>query len=707
MIEKPAYEELEQRVRKLEKGESERKRTQEALLEKETEFRSLTENMNDILWTADLDMNIIYLSPSIEKVLGFTVEERLKQSLQEQMPQESLQLTTERLAEEIESDGERDPQRYTYLEIDYYHKDGSLRCLETALSFIRDEHRKPHGIHGISRDITERKKAEEALREREERYRLLFNMGVNAMFLVDNNTTQILECNNRASQLFGYSSQELLSMKMTDLSTTPEGTRRACQENVSKQERVYQTKDGGLISVDITSEHFYLANRAVHISAIRDITDKKHAEKALRNSEEKHRRLFETMAQGVTYQAADGTIISANPAAERILGLSFEQMQGKTSMDSRWKMILEDGTIVPGTEHPAMIALHIGKTVGPVVRGVFHPEKNTYIWLSITAIPLFQPGETKPFQVYATFEDITLLKEAQDKLQKSHDRIQAIYGALDDAIILVDPITRKVIECNSAIAEIFGYTYKEILGKDTRSLHIDQEHFEKFGREAIAAYADPGYYVTEFEMRRKDGSVFPTENFVRPVLDSNGQIVYVVSVVRDITDRKRLHAQLSQLQKAEGLGRMAGAIAHHFNNQLSVVMGNLELVLDNLPDDAENRENLSQAFEAGHKAAEVSQQMLRYLGHISGTQTTIDLSNVSRKSLALLQSALPSGLTLNVDFPDSGPFVHADAGQIQQVLTNLFTNAQESFPDNKGIIGLVIQTVSYEEIPTSKRFPLD
>ena len=168
-----------------------------------------------------------------------------------------------------------------------------------------------------------------------------------------------------------------------------------------------------------------------------------------------------------------------------------------------------------------------------------------------------------------------------------------------------------------------------------------------------------------------------------------------------------MQEQLSQLQKAESLGRMAGAIAHHFNNQLSVVMGNLELVLGDLPDDADNRESLVQSFEAGRKATEVSQQMLRYLGHISGSQTAINLSEVCRQSLVLLESALPIGVTFNVDFPDAGPIVQADAGQIQQVLTHLVTNAQESLPDNQGIIGLIIQTVSHEDISTSNRFPLD
>ncbi len=159
---------------------------------------------------------------------------------------------------------------------------------------------------------------------------------------------------------------------------------------------------------------------------VRDITDRKQAEEALRESEEKHRRLFETIAQGVIYQAADGTIISANPEVERILGLSFKQMQGKTSMDPCWQMIEEDGTAVPGTDHPAMIALGTGKKVGPVTRGIFHPDKNAYVWLNITAIPLFQPGETEPFQAYATFVDITERKQAEENLQEERWRLQNI-----------------------------------------------------------------------------------------------------------------------------------------------------------------------------------------------------------------------------------------------------------------------------------------
>jgi PAS domain S-box-containing protein len=159
-------------------------------------------------------------------------------------------------------------------------------------------------------------------------------------------------------------------------------------------------------------------NVTMFVEWVRDITDEKRTLEKLQHSEEEHRRLFETMSPGVVYQSADGTIISANPSAEKLLGLTADQMNGKTSMDPRWKMIDEEGNDVPGSEHPTMLALTTGKTAGPVDRAVFIPEKNDYVWLSITATPLFHPGDEQPYQVYAVFEDITKRKRAEDRLRK-------------------------------------------------------------------------------------------------------------------------------------------------------------------------------------------------------------------------------------------------------------------------------------------------
>ncbi len=164
--------------------------------------------------------------------------------------------------------------------------------------------------------------------------------------------------------------------------------------------------------------------------------------------------------------------------------------------------------------------------------------------------------------------------------------------------------------------------------------------------------------------------------------------------------RKDAESASAQRRKLESLGRMAGSIAHHFNNQLSAVMGNLEIALDDLPVDAGYRRNLFQAMMAAHKATSVSRQMLLYLGHTPGRFMPTDLSESCRKTLALFQTEIPKGMKLSVDFPDFGPVIHADPIQIQQVLTHLITNAWESISDTQGDIALGITVVSPESIPS-------
>lgn len=138
-----------------------------------------------------------------------------------------------------------------------------------------------------------------------------------------------------------------------------------------------------------------------------DLTENVKTKADLKASEDKYKKLFDTMSLGVVYQSANGEIISANPAAQEILGLTLDQLLGRTSMDPRWKAMREDGTELPGEEHPAMVALQTGKRISNFIMGIFHPKTNSIRWISVNAIPEFIEGDTKPFQVYTIFEDIT------------------------------------------------------------------------------------------------------------------------------------------------------------------------------------------------------------------------------------------------------------------------------------------------------------
>jgi len=160
------------------------------------------------------------------------------------------------------------------------------------------------------------------------------------------------------------------------------------------------------------------------VCLFRDVSDRVYAEENLRESEERHRHLFESMMQGVVYQEASGNIIATNPSAERILGLTLDQMMGRTSVDPRWKSIREDGSDFPGDQHPSMQALKTGKPVTGVLMGVFHPLDEKHHWIIIDAIPRFRPGETEPFQVCSTFTDMTQTKEFERRLLQEKDRAE-------------------------------------------------------------------------------------------------------------------------------------------------------------------------------------------------------------------------------------------------------------------------------------------
>ena len=179
-----------------------------------------------------------------------------------------------------------------------------------------------------------------------------------------------------------------------------------------------------------------------------------------------YRKLFESMAQGVTYQNSDGEIIDANPAALKILGLTMDQIKGKTSMDPNWRSVHEDGTDFPGNEHPSMVALRTGKEVANVVMGVYNLTNQHYRWININAIPQFLEGSIEPYQVFTTFEDITGLKNAEQKLIKQKNELLTLLNVsellnrnLDIEKIMqtaTDNLSKLLGENNSAIYLVQG-----------------------------------------------------------------------------------------------------------------------------------------------------------------------------------------------------------------------------------------------------------
>lgn len=283
-----------------------RKLAEAALKESEQKHKFLTENMNDVVWTMNMDLRTVYVTPSIETVLGFTQEERLRQSVNEQLTPNSLSTVTEIMARELAAEikGDNNPHRSVTLTLEFYHKNGSTRWLETIVSGIRNDQGVLTGFYGVSRDVTERRQAEEALRTSEEKYRTILENITEGYFESDTQG-HFSFVNDAACAMTGYGREQLLKIHYREF-TTPETKKRM---EVAYR-RVFQTglpinlddyeivrQDGSIrthqLSISLMKDA--AGNKTGFRSVARDITEKKKAEEELRRSEQRIRALFENM----------------------------------------------------------------------------------------------------------------------------------------------------------------------------------------------------------------------------------------------------------------------------------------------------------------------------------------------------------------------------------------------------------------------------
>jgi len=270
----------------------------------------------------------------------------------------------------------------------------------------------------------------------------------------------------------------------------------------------------------------------------------------LRESEEKYRTLFETMVLGVVYQDINGKIISANRAAEEILGLSIEQMTGRTSTDPRWKSIHEDESSFPGETHPAMIALKTGKRVNNVVMGVFYPKKEEIRWININATPLYKNGEKKPYQVYTTFEDITERKRVEESLRESEERLRLAQTRGNVGVWDWNTITDEV-HFTPELEQLYGLTPGKIKTyQDWRQL-AHPEDIEKIEVERDNKIAKNEPFDLELRIFHNSGEIHWLSAKGGAIYDNQGNVLRVLGVNTDITDRKQAELLTQKLLESE------------------------------------------------------------------------------------------------------------------------------------------------------------
>ena len=282
---------------------------------------------------------------------------------------------------------------------------------------------------------------------------------------------------------------------------------------------------------------------------LQEIAERKRAERARLESEGQYRWLFETMAQGVVYQEAGGHIISANPAAEHILGLTLSQMRERTSADPGWRAIGEAGAVFPGEDHPAMVALRTGQPVRDVVMGVFHPLEQRYRWIVVSSIPQFRKGESSPFQVYSTFTDVTELKQAERRARESQQAYERLIHTIDGTVWEGDPYNLRCTFISRQAESMLGYPVTQWLqDPDFWQNHLHPEDRIWAPAFCLRAAAQGKDYRIEYRMIAADGREVWLSDRVT-IEASGGQPVSLRGISVDITERKQAEAALRKSEQ--------------------------------------------------------------------------------------------------------------------------------------------------------------
>lgn len=402
------------------------------------------------------------------------------------------------------------------------------------------------------RDVTGREQVMRDLRDSEEKYRMLFSRERDAVFVADAETLRILDANPAMTAMYGYTRDELLTLRAPDLSAEPERTRVSIAQllrngYVEIDARRHRRKDGTEFVVQGSAVTFTWKGRRVITGIFRDTTERAEAEEELRRSEEKFRSYIENAPTAVFIASPEGRYLESNPAGLQMLGY-----------DAATLATLYGTDVIAKDDHPRAMRAYLTLRRTGFVEGEFRHRRadGGVIWVAMRAVRL----DDGCFLAFC--RDVTGQKQAQDALRESELRFRATIESVRDALVVIRGGDGIVNEWNSGAQAMFGYRRDEIIG---RRMHdsLVPERYREAARHGLKAFAASGEgpavgQTLELEALRRDGEEFPIELSVSPM--KLGGEWYAVGIARDITQRREatqaLRASETLLERVQTMAQL-------------------------------------------------------------------------------------------------------------------------------------------------------
>jgi len=511
---------------------TERKRSEVLLKQSETRYRLLADHMKDTIWLMDMDLKTTYISTSVEKLRGYTLKELQQLTLDQQLTPASFQLAMNAFSEEIQK-VMADPAYFISrtLELEFYRKDGTTYWSENKFSLIRDENRSPESIMGEGREITDRKRAEEALRESNDRLHLALesaNSGTWEWNLLTNENVWSdelwklygLEPHSCAASYEVWRESIFVEDREKIEKKVQEAVREGKQLNaewrvVGRDGAVRWLMSRGRPSRDTNG------NVVRFNGIVLDITEHKHMEEALRESEEKYRTLVEKANEAISI-AQDGVFIFVNQRMSDLLGVSEVDLKGNPFVDFVWP---EDRELVM-TNFKKRIA---GEVISDSYDFRIVGAGGNLKWIYLSAAKILWKGKPATLNLLT---DITERKQAEEAIAKVVQEWQTTFDATNDAMWILDK-DQRILRANKTSERIFQRTNEELIGK----------HCWEIVHGTAQPISECPVLRAKNSLHRESMELKIGENWfeviVDPILDASNRYDGAVHMVSDITERRR------------------------------------------------------------------------------------------------------------------------------------------------------------------------
>ncbi|MDP8248395.1 MAG: PAS domain S-box protein [Candidatus Tritonobacter lacicola] len=616
-------------------------------------------NAPTIVWNPDRRVTIF--NKAFEKMSGWTEAEMRAQPLDVLFPEESRSDSIDKIESALQG------KYWETVEIPILCKDGEIRIgLWNSANIYSEDGKTLLATVVQGQDITERKRAEEILRNSEAQKKAILD-GITTNIAFVNEKLEILWANKAAALSVNKTPEEMIGHKCHEFWADPEKPCDSCPTvkvfRTRKTEHNTMVTPDGRVWDEIGEPVFDIEGKIIGVVEIAlDITKRKRAEERLRLLS----TAVEQSSEGIAVSDLEGNLLFINNAVAAMHDYIPEELIGKHLS------IFHTDEQIPSVEAANRQIRETGKFSGEIS----HVRRDGTTFPTMMHNTLTRNKDGTPIGILATLRDITDRKRAELDLMESEKRYRSLFDISPAGIFLLD-LKSNIVTVNNRGCVIYGYSRDELLNLAIRDI-VPEKISANFPL-LVENIRKKKYLFFESRGKKKDGTIFPVELNVNLFHWKGEDFVQVL--IQDVTERRRLEEQLRHAQKMEAMGTLAGGIAHDFNNILAGIGGYISLIKNSLEKDSPLTADMGAIERLTWRGADLTKALLAFARRGKYHPEPLNINRLIGDVLQVVERTAGKGIDIKPDLSPAVLNTHADMGQLHQVFMNLFINACEAMPE--------------------------